>query len=76
MSISSLSIFIAFVLLSVLWWFLIRRDVRGYVLSQIKVLGEQHRVYVDTKKIRIFLFLYAVTLLTVFVVFFLSLTFL
>ena len=70
MSLLSLLIFGIFALLSVLWFFLIRRDVRAYVLSQVKVLGEQHRAYVDTKKLRLFLTFYAVTLGVVFSAFF------
>ena len=61
-------------LLTLLWFILVRRDARAYIESQVKVLGEEHRAYVDTPKTQIFFGLYGfilVILLGVFFVYFL-----
>lgn len=52
--------------LTVLWVFLIRRDVRAYVESQVKVLSEANRFHVDTPKLRFIFVFYGVVLVAIF----------
>lgn len=69
-------IFGILILLTLLWFVLVKRDSKAYVESQVKVLGEENRSYVDTKKMKLFLFFYAVSLALVlgfFFVYFLTL---
>lgn len=65
MSLLAWIIFGIFVLFTMLWFVLVKRDSRAYVESQVKVLGEENRSYVDTKRMKLFLFSYAVCLAVV-----------
>lgn len=58
-------IFGILILLTLFWFILVKRDSKAYVESQVKVLGEENRSYVDTKRMKLFLLLYALCLLLV-----------
>lgn len=69
-------IFGILILLTLFWFVLVKCDSRAYVESQVKVLGEENRSYVDTKRMKLFLLLYALSLALVlgfFFVYFLTL---
>lgn len=65
-------IFAILTLLTVLWAVLIRADVRAYIESQVKVLGEENRPHVDTKKAKVFFVIYMLILLVILAVYALS----
>ena len=55
---------------------LMRADARSYIESQVKVIGEEHRSHVDTKRMKMFFALYCLMLLVILFGFFLYFFFL
>lgn len=51
--------------LTLIWYFLIKRDVSAYMLSQTKVLGFENQKKIDTPDLRFLLKLYAVVILVI-----------
>lgn len=49
-------------LLTLVWYFLIRRDVLNYMETQLKVLGEGNRRFFDTRRLKGLRWAYALLL--------------
>lgn len=50
-------------LLTILWYVLVRRDIFGYISTQIKVLGSENKKQIETPALHFLLKFYAAALL-------------